>query len=239
MNKKVSFYEKLHYIHRCVRYRFRTEKQQLSKLLSFNLKGKTVFDIGGNHGIYTYFLAKAVGPSGSVYVFEPQPELVVEIEKLLKWLKFNCVKLYPVGLSDVSIKRILSRRNVGDGGATLECGSEQVINQNIEIQTTTIDEFCSGNDISSIGYMKIDVEGHELSVIKGGINSIRNFKPIIQIELRVDKDSCDKVISILNELGYDGVMLLDGREIPILQYKNFGSKYFGFSGHRDFIFQPI
>jgi len=95
------------------------------------------------------------------------------------------------------------------------------------------------NAVNSIGYIKIDVEGHELSVIEGGLKTIQNLKPIIQIELRVNEDSCDKVISTLTGLGYEGVMLCDGREIPLSEYKEVASKKFGFLGHRDFIFESI
>lgn len=239
MNESLSLYEKLHFLHRCFRYKFRTEKQQISKMLSYDLKNKTAFDVGGNHGIYTYFLSRAVGPHGALHVFEPQPELVLEIEKISEWLNFNFIKLNSFALSDSPAKKTLSRKNIGDGSATLETGAISPNDENIVIQTTTIDDYCLENLVESMDYLKIDVEGHELPVIQGGLKTIKKLKPIIQIELRVHEPSCDKVISTLTDLGYRGVMLCDGQEIPISLYKTVPSKYFGLLGHRDFIFESV
>ena len=237
---KLSLYEKIHFLHRCFRYRFRTEKQQLSKMLSYDLNGKVVFDVGANHGIYSYWLAKSVGARGQIHAFEPQSELILEIEKISKWLNYKSIKLNAIALSDKSNKKTLKRLYVGDGSASLEdrFPSPEAC-ENLEIHTVSMDEYCLQQGVNSMGYLKIDVEGHELSVIRGGIKTIDHFKPIIQVELRVHEASCDQVIDVLETLGYKGMMFCDGKEIPLERYKEVPSIKFGFSGHRDFIFEPV
>ncbi len=239
MSDDLSLYEKAHYLHRCFRYKFRTEKQQIAKLLSYDLRDQVVFDVGGNHGIYTYWLAKAVGKNGRVHVFEPQPELGVELNKIAKWLRLDFVSINSVALSDQSTQKMLTRSRVGDGSATLndydlsKSGVEK-----IEIQTLTMDEYCQQQGVTRMGYLKIDVEGHELSVIRGGLQTLQKLKPIIQVELRVHEASCDQVIETLLSSGYTGFMCCDGQEVPIADYKQTPSAKFGFIGHRDFVFEP-
>ncbi len=239
MTNELSLYEKAHYLHRCFRYKFRTEKQQIAKLLSYDLKNQIVFDVGGNHGIYTYWLARAVGKGGSVHVFEPQPELGVELLKIANWLKLDFVKINSVALSDQSTQKVLTRSRVGDGSATLnDYDLSRSGIEKIEIQTISMDEYCQQHGVTSMGYLKIDVEGHELSVIRGGLKTLQKLKPIIQVELRVHEESCDQVIQTLLGLGYRGFMCCDDKEVPIEDYKQTPSAKFGFIGHRDFVFEP-
>jgi len=233
-----NIFNKLHFIHRCFRLRYRHARQSLNKLLSYDLAGGQVFDIGANHGIFSYFLTKAVGKKGYVHVFEPQPELAREITGMMEWLGKDNVTVNSLALSDNQNKRILHREKIGDGGATLESNqvrSDQ--NQEVLINTTTLDNYFSSLDIKKLNYIKCDVEGHELAVIKGGLAAIRNQKPIIQIELRTGEPSCEEIISILKDIGYSGFMCLDNKEIPLSEYKHVLEKKYGIQGHRDFFFE--
>jgi predicted methyltransferase len=67
-------FEDVHFLVRCLRYRFRTEKLPLKTLMRLDLKGAAVIDVGANKGIYCFWLSRAVGQSGKVIAFEPQPE---------------------------------------------------------------------------------------------------------------------------------------------------------------------
>lgn len=237
-SKRLSIFDKLHFIHRCLRFRYRHERENLKRLFSYNLVGGQVLDIGANHGIYSYFLSKAVGPAGRVHAFEPQPELAREITSVMEWLKIQNVIVNPVALSDSRAKRILRRKKVGDGSATLEqtaVGPGQ--NEEVAIQTTTLDDYFFSLGDKRLHYVKCDVEGHELAVIKGGLSTIRDQKPVIQIELRVDQPSCEEILSILKDIGYSGFMRLDDKEIPLNEYKHVPDKKFGYEGHRDFFFK--
>jgi len=49
----------------------------------------------------------------------------------------------------------------------------------------TLDAFCEKNSIKKIDFIKIDVEGHELMVLQGGLNSIQKYRPILKIELNL------------------------------------------------------
>jgi FkbM family methyltransferase len=239
MPEHLTLYQKLHFFHRCFRYRFRTEKHQISRLRALDLRGKTVFDVGGNHGIYAYWLAKAVGLRGRVHFFEPQPELCAEVEDILSWLGLQQVLVNRLALSDSRSRMSLSRNYVGDGSASLAARNESAAGSSSMIcETTTLDAYCADKRVDTIAFMKVDVEGHELSVINGALEMLQRTRPIVQIELRVHEPSCDQVISVFSALGYRGFMFCDGREIPVSDYQKVPSFRFGFTGHRDFFFEP-
>ena len=167
----MNLYQKLHFLHRCFRYRLRTERHQIGRLRSLDLKGKTVFDVGGNHGIYSYWMAKAVGPTGAVHCFEPQPELCAEVDQILKWLGLEQVVVNCLALSDSCSRMNLSRNYVGDGSASLTARTDSSsAPSSLICETTTVDDYCSSKKIDQVAFMKIDVEGHELAVIRGGFN---------------------------------------------------------------------
>jgi len=81
MASRASFLDNAHFLVRCLRYRLRTEKLQIKTMMALQLTGATVLDIGANKGIYCFWMMRAVGPSGHVIAFEPQPEMRDCIER--------------------------------------------------------------------------------------------------------------------------------------------------------------
>lgn len=77
-----EYYEDMHFLHRCFRYWCRTERLQIRTLLQLNLNGALAIDIGANKGIYCFWMQRAVGPTGRVIAFEPQPEMRDAITRL-------------------------------------------------------------------------------------------------------------------------------------------------------------
>ena len=74
--------------------------------------------------------------------------------------------------------------------------------ETFEIKSKKLDNFTFSNRIS---FIKIDVEGHEMSVIKGAENTIKQYKPTLLVEIE-EKHSKQKVldsINYINSLGYE------------------------------------
>jgi FkbM family methyltransferase len=172
---------------------------------------KNSVDIGANNGVYTYFLSRL---SRHVFVYEPNPKLVNFLEELA----FTNISIYPVAVSDAKGTAILSIPK-GENSDVDKLGSlrKMDIHSNevstFEVPVVRLDD----ENISNIGFMKIDVEGYEEFVISGAADILVNQKPnlLIEIEQRhIDKD-IHKIFSKVLSLGYEGYFLLNRKLVPL------------------------
>lgn len=165
------------------------------------LKPNSIFvDVGGGIGTYSIFVAKLI--NGSIHTFEPLQE---NLQIIKKNLKANCVEskvqLNPVALSSkegyCSFQKeatlFLSRIKTSASGLNPDS------NDNL-VKTTTLDSYCSQKGIDFIDVIKIDVEGHEIEVIKGA-NKILSKNKIGIVILEVNPILEDFYASLEN-LGF-------------------------------------
>ncbi len=203
-------------------------------MLSLDLLGSTVLDIGANRGIYSYLLSKKVGSRGKVHAFEPQPEMVAEIHRMQKWFGLNNIVLHQVALSSATGVAQLKREYPGDGGASLE--PDPFRSDLLTVNTTSLDEVLLREGVAAVAYIKCDVEGHELKVFQGALSTIETFKPLIQVEVRIETHEAKPLFELFESFGYVGVMVLDG-EFPDYRYcRSIPSRKHGLKGHRNFLF---
>ena len=92
----------------------------LKWLLGLEMNGKTVLDIGAHRGIYSYWMSKAVGPQGSVFAFEPQPECVAHLEKVKTEFQLANLEIVPQGLSENPGTLPLWREYPESGSSSME-----------------------------------------------------------------------------------------------------------------------
>ena len=159
--------------------------------------GAVFFDIGANFGYYSVFLGAK--KHCKVHAFEPNPSVCQRLIKNVELNRLDNVKVHRLGLSD-------QRRTAGLSVRGHNSGLTQVTEGN-EIELSTLDEFCAEHDIQQIDLMKIDVEGHEDRVIRGGLDTLRKFRPTILLELNpitlsAQGSNIDRVVDPLSELGY-------------------------------------
>ena len=153
------------------------------------LRGKdspVVFDVGANVGGYSSDVL-AVNPTATVFAFEPHPltfeRLVSNINAQRNVHAFNCA------VGDRPGRQILYDR-CSEGGtmhASILRGViediHKVQSSETEVTILTLDEFIEEKGLTRVDLLKIDTEGYELNVLKGGIKAIRSgiFK-VIQFE---------------------------------------------------------
>ena len=165
--------------------------------------GNVIFDIGANFGYYSITLANSLRGNCVVYAFEPfRPNY----ERLLMNIKLNqldkCIYPFQIGISDTEGEADLITIPGNSGGTYINPNS-----LSRDVKLVTIDSFCHKHNINKIDFMKIDVEGYELRVLKGAKKVISETKPIIFIELnplclkRVNSSVHD-VVNILYDYGY-------------------------------------
>jgi FkbM family methyltransferase len=136
-------------------------------------KGDTVFDIGANIGYFTTLFSKIVGESGQVFSFEPNPTAFKQLQRNLDLNNLKA-KLYLNAVSEeVDFITIEESSNLGGSKIRLRESSEAQ-NNPVSIKTIVIDQFIEENNIKSVDFLKIDIEGSELMALKGARQSMRD-----------------------------------------------------------------
>lgn len=175
----------------------------------FNLLSEEsiIFDVGANIGWYSLLFSKKM-PRSKVYSFEPITETYGYLVANIALNGATNLSHFNLGLSE---KEQLSTFYYFPGGSVL-ASERNLINCSKATkricQMESLDCFVSNHNIENIDLIKCDVEGGELSVIKGGINSIKKFLPILFIELferwtlQFDYRP-DDLIRTLRDIGYE------------------------------------
>lgn len=133
-------------------------------------KNPLIFDVGANQGEYSSFILNTFNNKVRLYSFEPSKVAFRQLKKIKNSNIFN------IGFSDKKKKAILFSELKGSTLASLyqrnlkEFGIEMDFKEKIDLNT--IDNFCSEHKIKRIHFLKIDVEGNELKVLKGEKNGL-------------------------------------------------------------------
>jgi len=133
--------------------------------------GSTILDVGGNVGDYCEMMCKQF-PGSNVFSFEPNPKNFQKLQKLQG--AHSNLKALPFGLgSEVSTLKFYDRAD-NDGASVHGSLYKEVIEElhdvesvETEVEIKVLDQFCKQENISKIGLLKIDTEGHEFEVLKG------------------------------------------------------------------------
>jgi len=170
----------------------------------FVRNGSVLFDVGANFGYYSVMLADALKRNCKVHAFEPFPP---NFERLSTNVQLNglqdVIRTHQVALSDNGGVGRMTTRLDNLGSASLNSSLERAH----QVPLTTLDSFCRENDISTIDFMKIDVEGHEEHVLDGGMQTLRRLTPALLIELdppRLERagTSVTRIVDRLRQLNY-------------------------------------
>ncbi len=160
------------------------------KLNGLISKDAVIFDIGANAGLLSLPFAKIFVPLGHVYSFDPDSEVVAQMRKNIKLNNFHNIIVKKLALQDnPKINKIIlhRRRAVQDSGlrndglSTIEDNSTYKI-ADTTAAVSTIDKFVLEENIEKLEFIKIDTEGSEYKVLRGGEKIIRKFQPIIFYE---------------------------------------------------------
>jgi len=189
-------------MHRFWRFRLRKEKHELTLVSQLELSGATVFDVGANKGIYSYWLSRAVGQNGKVFAFEPQPELQPHLARVQT--AFNLTNLHVIdkACSDYSGVVRLFRDFSGAGHASIEHKQDRL--ESVEVEKITIDSFSKIHCIEEVAFIKLDVERHELKVLMGAETLLRKARPLLLLEYHWKEIEEYPLFKFLEKLGYDG-----------------------------------
>lgn len=157
-------------------------------------KGSVVFDIGAHVGFYTLLASALVGPEGKVFAFEP---LQRNVAFLRQHLAINHV------LNVTVIEGVVSDC---DGSACFSEGSGNAMgsiapNGALTVTAVTVDRLLEARTVPVPDYMKIDVEGGELAVLRGSRRLLTEHRPTLFVATHgvdIHRSCCE----LLRTLGY-------------------------------------
>jgi FkbM family methyltransferase len=141
---------------------------------------KFIFDVGGNFGETTLFMAKYAPEDAIVHVFEPDNYCFEKLKKNVSMNKFHNIILHNFGFGSEQGMYYLKSDNIHNRGAN-KIHLNKDFSPNVMIKR--MDDFVQEMKIPRVDLIKIDVEGFEYHVLKGAECTIRKYKPILFIEL--------------------------------------------------------
>ena len=189
-------------------------ERELSILSSWVNPRKLAVDVGGNAGVYTYHLSRL---AKDVITFEPNPAYVALM------LSANLrSRIEPVALSDSSGEGRLRFPRFGGkeyGGMASLAGaavSDDVLSREILVPIRRLDDY----ELLELGFLKIDVEGHEEAVLAGARETIARCRPsiLVEIEEAHNPGGIRRITELLSSHGYEGTFYYKGSIIPIIRF---------------------
>jgi FkbM family methyltransferase len=162
-----------------------TREEQL--LLSLDLRGQTVYDVGALEGIFTLFFARAVGETGRVVSFEPNPANYAAIVSNVQLNGFHHVEVRQLGLgaSRGTAELIFPPWDPGLGSLDPEIQvslRQAMSTRAIQVRLDSVDnQVASG--LPAPHFVKIDAEGSERAILDGMRRTIETCKPAVFLEV--------------------------------------------------------
>jgi len=179
--------------------------------------GMTVFDIGAHHGLYTLLASKTVGVRGRVLAFEPSVRERNYLLKHLCWNRCRNVDVEGVALgSESSCGELFVVKGLETGCNCLRPPDVLEPTIKVPISIETLDGCLAQRGISQADFIKIDVEGAELEVLKGATRLLKHApRPIILAEVQDMRTAvwgypAREIVEFLRQYDYRWFRFADG-----------------------------
>ncbi len=183
------------------------ERHEISMVKRVLDEGEVFWDVGANIGVYSLLAAALVKNTGRVVAFEPAR---VAYEMLLENIAlnhFDNILPFQVAVSDAEGEAVLfAAEHIADGGANLfSPGKGQTLTRTC--RTVILDKFSRDMELPAPDFIKMDIEGAELAVLKGADLILTRDQPLLLMEMKdavlraagTDKASIQEV---LTQYGY-------------------------------------
>lgn len=180
--------------------------------------GMVVLDIGAHIGLFSVIAAKWSGSASRVYAFEPAPSTHRVLERTLRMnhLEGQIVPLnLAMGLAPGTIDFFVSDHEADNSNSLVPYKSDRPLRA-IPVKLDSIDHFVSTQKLQQVDFIKIDVEGAEYDTLRGGLDVIKKFRPVMILAIHPEpimnrNDSLEALYDVLEKLPYQ--ILLDGKPL--------------------------
>jgi len=224
---------------RLIRANKNNYEKELNILSRYSSPDMDAVDVGVYRGVYSYKLSQEFK---HVHSFEANPLIYPFLKKNLPKIirnisLYNCALSDQDGLTKLKIptrSKSFFKNNYEElyqlGAATIHANNNFNKFNAIEVKTKKMDDVLLDK---KIGFIKIDVEGHEKEVIDGSKNIIKKYKPnlLVEIEEKHSKNKVVDTINYINSLGYMSFYLYENELVETTKLKTF-------ENINNFIFKP-
>ncbi|MFF2076038.1 FkbM family methyltransferase [Kitasatospora sp. NPDC058162] len=193
--------------------------------------GATCLDIGAEYGLYTWVLSALVGPAGRVHSVEPLPGPSRWLRTASRLLGTRNVAVHRLALGAEAGRGTLSlpkRRGLPVHGRTYLTDGADGPGPNAEFSTSvqvatrvaTLDRLADELHLTEVSFIKADVEGAELALLRGGAATLRRHRPALLLEIedrhlaKYGARAAD-VVEHLEQYGYRPHRWWRGRWVPV------------------------
>ena len=152
----------------------------------------TMIDIGANVGFFSLFASHYFS---KVISFEPTPQTFSFLKNNIRLSSIKNITALPYGISNKTGTGIITENPINQGGNSLNLNEEDKLKtdeyshfsmsdfKKHTIELVTLDDFIKNNNINNVGFIKIDVEGHEEKALQGAKQTLEKFQPIVFCEV--------------------------------------------------------
>jgi len=178
-------------------------------------QSEVILDIGANTGLYS-IISRKINSNAKIYAFEPY---VVNSNRLKKNIQLNNLDEIVIIEKAVGNQVGEIEFSVPDQDQICDVLSADIQFSNkfyrkwinyktVKVPQTTLDQFLFEENLNSLDLIKIDVENYESFVLKGALEVLNKYSPIILIEIFVDQDKIRFFENYLQPLGYNCYSIL-------------------------------
>jgi FkbM family methyltransferase len=200
------------------------ETRELAFAEGFFRPGMTVLDIGAHQGLYTLLAARCVRPSGRVFSFEPSPRERRALRLNLAINFCDNVAIQPLALgSNEATADLYVVDEYNTGYNSLRPPNVPQPTRAVPVKVDTLDHWLAEKHIDRVDFIKLDVEGAELSVLRGASKSLVLLRPVLLVEVAQIRTSAwgyhaIEIVRFMQNIGYEWFQILDGGKLgPVSQ----------------------
>jgi len=199
------------------------EHKETNFVCDFVKRGQVCIDVGASFGWYTILFSKLVGPTGHVHAFEPIPHTFDVLQKNIILNRCSNVTLNNIALDATNGQKDMFLPDIGVSGS-FHLHEYKKNYQTISCRTRAFDDYCLKKKINHVDFIKADIEGAELLMLKGGINIIKSSMPVMFLEIQKKSTNLfgykpKEIFEFLLGLGYKSYYVSD--EANLIKFDNY------------------
>jgi FkbM family methyltransferase len=183
---------------------------EMSGVRAFLSPGDVVLDIGANAGAFAVAMAKEVGPRGRVFAFEPIPDTYDVLVEAVRLSSLANIETLCLAASDHPGRAdfVIPEAEAFAGFYQAHVATDKDAGSRIAVELDSLDSLLSLGRIPPASFIKCDVEGHELAVLRGARELVGRHVPNWYME--VARATSAEVFEFLLTRGYSAAVWNSG-----------------------------